>query len=440
MAITTRRRALALTGALGLGAWSQRALAQDAPAAAPSPLTPRVRRNVKDLVSNDADLEAYRLAISKMRASGAWKRQVDYHADMSFRHHSSWRFLPWHRLQLLHMEKIVAHLSGKDDFAMPYWDWADDTIPAAFTDDDVLTLKGRECGNTESIATFLKANDAYLADRSRNDFGTFFGKARAADQPTDRDSGHQYFSGSAEWGGHNLIHSFVGGDMGVLETSPNDPLFWLHHSNVDRAWVAWAQRHSDGDYAPEWRMEELKGYEDPDGSNPAPVAASTMVDNELLGFTYDTGLQVMAGAAAPLGAARRLRQPRVVEYTFEMTRQGPSKGVIRIPPAAAAAHSAQAVGYLKIDPDPTHASATRIRCTDLTDGSTAFDDKVFLVPMGMKMGLQGYRIDLSALWRGADDKGLSLSAETGPLVGRKAGPHPPAIASFVVDAKATFYD
>ena len=38
---------------------------------------------------------------------------------------------------------------------------------------------------------------------------------------------------------HNLVHRWVGGSMGP-GTSPNDPVFFLHHCNVDRIWVSLA--------------------------------------------------------------------------------------------------------------------------------------------------------------------------------------------------------
>jgi tyrosinase len=40
---------------------------------------------------------------------------------------------------------------------------------------------------------------------------------------------------------HNEIHDKTGGGghMSSLETSAFDPLFWLHHSNVDRLWAIW---------------------------------------------------------------------------------------------------------------------------------------------------------------------------------------------------------
>ncbi len=42
------------------------------------------------------------------------------------------------------------------------------------------------------------------------------------------------------WRTHNTAHNFVGGHMSG-GFSPNDPIFWLHHANVDRAWERWQQ-------------------------------------------------------------------------------------------------------------------------------------------------------------------------------------------------------
>jgi hypothetical protein len=33
----------------------------------------------------------------------------------------------------------------------------------------------------------------------------------------------------------NLVHRWVNGNM-VSMASPNDPVFWLHHANIDRLW------------------------------------------------------------------------------------------------------------------------------------------------------------------------------------------------------------
>jgi tyrosinase len=48
---------------------------------------------------------------------------------------------------------------------------------------------------------------------------------------------------------HNRVHMWVGGSMGP-GTSPNDPVFFLHHCNVDRIWTLWQKKHTTSAYAP----------------------------------------------------------------------------------------------------------------------------------------------------------------------------------------------
>ena len=45
------------------------------------------------------------------------------------------------------------------------------------------------------------------------------------------------------------MHIWVGGDMGP-GTSPNDPVFFLHHCNVDRFWALWQHAHPGLGYLP----------------------------------------------------------------------------------------------------------------------------------------------------------------------------------------------
>lgn len=61
---------------------------------------------------------------------------------------------------------------------------------------------------------------------------------------------------------HNGVHLYVaglwkepsgdlaGGTM-LYDTSPNDPVFFLHHANVDRLWAAWEKRHPRETYEPQ---------------------------------------------------------------------------------------------------------------------------------------------------------------------------------------------
>jgi hypothetical protein len=42
---------------------------------------------------------------------------------------------------------------------------------------------------------------------------------------------------------HNPGHGWVGGLMGLTSTSPIDPVFFLHHANVDRLWAKWQAKN-----------------------------------------------------------------------------------------------------------------------------------------------------------------------------------------------------
>ncbi|KAL3091996.1 hypothetical protein niasHS_005946 [Heterodera schachtii] len=44
---------------------------------------------------------------------------------------------------------------------------------------------------------------------------------------------------------HNGVHAWVGGDMLPLTTSPQDPVFFLHHSFIDYIWEQWRLLHQN---------------------------------------------------------------------------------------------------------------------------------------------------------------------------------------------------
>ena len=59
-----------------------------------------------------------------------------------------------------------------------------------------------------------------------------------------------------------MVHSWVGGSLSptgvrpavrgtmLLPTSPNDPVFFLHHANIDRLWAEWQAAHPGKTYEP----------------------------------------------------------------------------------------------------------------------------------------------------------------------------------------------
>lgn len=206
--------------------------------------------------------------------------------------HSGPAFLPWHRWFLLVLEfDIRAELGlGRDDFGLPYWNWAADGeqfSPARqATDPAVWSIVG---GNGQDAVGSLLDDGPFSADagfRVRVGQGAF--GLQAQDRPLRRqfrnsgvrlprqsdldrtmsqdvyDAGglDQAVEGSFRnqlegWRPrgsgsqmHNRVHVWVGGDMSP-GTSPNDPVFFLNHCFVDKVWADWQAANTAAPYVPE---------------------------------------------------------------------------------------------------------------------------------------------------------------------------------------------
>lgn len=130
--------------------------------------------------------------------------------------------------------------------------------------------------------------------------------------------------GAAPTALHNRVHYWVGGQAGDLpgtmqfNTSPNDPVFWLHHANIDRLWQSWMEVHGE-QYLPEsgWpRADEnadqrMRPYDNVG----IDVTPSDMLDIDSLGYSYqefvaleppEPGAAPAAGVPEELGFVCRL--------------------------------------------------------------------------------------------------------------------------------------
>lgn len=231
------------------------------------PAEPFVRKNVKNLGEDSQILKSYAKAIKAMKALGldkqvSWCYQAAIHgrpgaasafmgpcgkgetmdAWRTCQHGNSW-FLPWHRMYLYWFERIVRKMSADDTWALPYWDWENDkSLPKPFQQGTGLTdlfAKGRNKTLNNGTATVWDIGTA-------EDFKKLVRDANANkifDPAVSPD-----FSDLLELGPHDLIHSRVGsapttdgsiGLMGRTATTAEDPIFFLHHANIDRLWCRW---------------------------------------------------------------------------------------------------------------------------------------------------------------------------------------------------------
>src|SRR5207244_3148352 len=77
---------------------------------------------------------------------------------------------------------------------------------------------------------------------------------------------------------HNLVHRWVGGNM-LRMTSPNDPVFFMHHANIDRMWSIWQKKVAPGtsfyqqlSASPGHKLNDAMIFNDVD---PAPFTTGT---------------------------------------------------------------------------------------------------------------------------------------------------------------------
>lgn len=379
----------------------------------------RVRRSIGDMRPDDPDIQALRRAIPLMRRSGAWETQVAVHADMTNRQHTSWRFLPWHRLLLARFEAIVANVSGKADFALPYWDWSRDPFPRLFFDDPVFRMKNRTAPRT------LIMDRGWFTAKLDDPFATYFGA------PREDNAGPRYVAGSAEWSGHNLAHGYIGGDMNDLARAPNDPIFWLHHANVDRCWALWRRRKPDEIYPQAWRDEVLSGLVGIDGKPAPSMTAGATIDTIAFGYVYprDETLPLILEPATGAGIVRGER------HSIAARRLTPNAGVIEIPSTLANQSGAQAVGFIEIECEAHRPSLVSVTAHRQSDGAEAFRDTIFAVPMGVCFEAAAYRIDLTRALQGSVGGGVEIRIETSSIRGPRGRYRGAVLRRAIVDVE-----
>ena len=194
-------------------------------------------------------------------ARSEWPQGATWHECQ----HSSWFFLPWHRIYLHYFERIVRRtivdLGGPDDWALPYWHYSDSqrpntrSLPPAF--------RKRQMPSGDPNPLFVSERRQTINDGERLD---------ASDVETGAAMAETSFTGPAVggisgFGGPVTDWNHSGGPVGSLENTPHgdvhvsvgglnppglmsgfntaalDPIFWLHHANIDRLWEAWLGQH-----------------------------------------------------------------------------------------------------------------------------------------------------------------------------------------------------
>jgi tyrosinase len=253
--------------------------------------------------------------------------------------HGGWYFLPWHRMYLAYFERIVATtiagLGGPADWALPYWNYCDSAnadalkLPFAFRSPTLhdgspnpLRIPQRVRGNSGKIVAPASAVAYHLFLLAPRFVGGDTGPDLGFGGPPTDWHHPPGAAGEVENVPHNLIHSQISGFMGDFNTAALDPIFWLHHCNIDRMWAIWRKRAASNTNPdqPTWLTKLSFAWQDGSG-NQVTLTPSQVVDTTAPPMSYDyddTKDPLAAAPPAPALVARSLEAMEPVPPPPEM--------------------------------------------------------------------------------------------------------------------------
>ena len=232
---------------------------------------------------------------------------------------------------MYYFEEVIRAVSGRPDFSLPYWNYASNDnsslrLPAAFTT-TTSSLFEEDRGDGWTNPNKLTSQTVPMNQ------GGYLGYPLVTYQPSlqsqpffPADASSVVFlpnpawfnygyTGRTETQPHDNVHDGVGGLMGNVPTAALDPIFYMHHCQIDHLWASWQafpgskmnfaakdQGTADQPTIEEWRQMKFPFV---DGSGTlVSVGPLQAVDYKALGYSYD-----FLARNLPHGRPRR-RSPR----------------------------------------------------------------------------------------------------------------------------------
>ncbi|HEY2687689.1 MAG TPA: tyrosinase family protein [Streptosporangiaceae bacterium] len=217
----------------------------------------RYRKSVTALTADE--ITTLRTGISDMlglsddRGYGYWAGIHGLPLPISCTHGSP-LFLPWHRAYLYYVEQYLLDvMPAGTAVSLPWWDWSTQAgIPASYADD---TLPDG-AANPLASAPVTGIPDRQWTEENVPQVDQTF----RTPGPTGPGQGSEGLPSAAEVADvmaledfddftpqledlHNRVHVWVGGTMSEIPVAAFDPVFWAHHTMIDRLWAIWQQRH-----------------------------------------------------------------------------------------------------------------------------------------------------------------------------------------------------
>ncbi len=284
-----------------------------------------IRKNLSSLTA--AEKQAFVTAVLQLKNHipsqlGLTNRYDDYvqmHMDAmtlggmgAMYAHRGPAFLPWHREYLRRFEADLQSIDPT--VTVPYWDWTTDrTATGAPWTADLMGGTGRASDAQVVDGPFAFASGQWTVTVTMRSGGGPDLRRRLAsiglplptaaqvtsalgvtpyDNPPWSISSQPSFRNRIEGGYgagqiHDRVHAWVGGNMNSM-ASPNDPVFWLHHSNIDRLWAQWQRQHAPLGYLPVVGGPAGQNLNDPMRPWLGATTPASVLDHLALGYRYDS--------------------------------------------------------------------------------------------------------------------------------------------------------
>lgn len=215
--------------------------------------------------------------------------------------HGSWYFLPWHRGYLMALEAQlradILSLGGPSTWALPYWDYfggakgvqavmppavGQKTLPDGTANPLYVAMRYGPDGNGEIYIPTEDWAETHPADPKWS-YGDVSSACMSNDSYTGTDpstpppgfggpdtgfSHNGNTHGNMESNPHDLVHVYTGGvisnsNYGLMAdpgTAALDPIFYLHHANIDRMWAVWNAAGNANPSDSDWLKGPAKAF------------------------------------------------------------------------------------------------------------------------------------------------------------------------------------
>lgn len=189
-------------------------------------------------------------------------------------------FFLWHRAYVAAVERLMQDAIHDPDFRLPYWNWyADPSLPEAFRDEYLDPQR-------------TEKNPLYMPNR--NDGINAGNPVWSAVVRTNYDNADfESFQDQLNFGEHGTIHIGVGksDNMANILFAARDPIFFLHHVNIDRLLPVWLKidpsTHTIPTSFPAWDPAVYRFPVAGGGEATPTVQDLALGSMEAMGYNYD---------------------------------------------------------------------------------------------------------------------------------------------------------